>query len=151
MLKLPKWIFDLLIDFLMKIQIDVNLNAKIIDSKQNALNGDNRHQVVLLSHGLGAHRQFYTIYAQEIVSWGGIVISAEHEEPIQLAAGTSMEEIYNVRRKYLEKRHKQMMTLYEVLEDQKYLQSIFETDKPININFDTITIMGHSYGGATAI
>jgi platelet-activating factor acetylhydrolase len=134
--------------------------------------------VVIFSHGLWGNRTTYSILCTEFASRGWIVFSVEHHDGSashSFVKGVPFDHIrfeknqneFEVRNKQLEHRTGECLGLVEILkklnsgepvvnflndlshqENIKQIPSDFLKSK---LNFDCAIIVGHSFGGATAI
>ena len=139
---IPKFFHKIFLSSLEKQSLRVNEKAKIIDNS-------NGFPVVVFSHGLSANRLLYCNLLKEWASHGFIVFSLEHDEKILIDVKNKADAI-EVRSTQLKERVNSINDLIELIYNQNRLQYIFENSN-LKIIYDKIFMVGHSFGGATAL
>lgn len=132
--------------FIGSIMLGVNINSKIIKA-------DN-YPVIIFSHGLGGNRHAYSVFIKELASQGNIVFCTEHKEKIIIVENVKnieavMNEIKSKRWVQLKERRDIISLCLDFIYDNKKIDNIF--GEKVNLDYNKLTIMGHSFGGITAI
>ncbi|XP_075709583.1 platelet-activating factor acetylhydrolase 2, cytoplasmic-like [Rhinoderma darwinii] len=146
----------------------------------NFLLGTDRKPLVIFSHGLGAFRTVYSSLCMELASHGFLVAALEHRDGSACAtyhfsegnAGTSPQEIwvpfkkvqpgmkeFYLRNYQVHQRASECVRAVRILEDidagqqvSNIVESGFSLDAlKDRIDFNRVAVMGHSFGGATAL
>ncbi|CAK59722.1 unnamed protein product (macronuclear) [Paramecium tetraurelia] len=141
-------IFDFGLNFLNYITFKASVEQPLLDSKLD---------VIIFSHGFTQHRNAYTFLCQELASEGYIVFSPQHTEMVYpwdqkqtkiLHSGNKaevMEKYQSLRATHLDWRCDQVKFLIQQLQNGQ-LQDTFKNLKPLSIS-----LIGHSFGGATVL
>jgi len=139
----PKMVFRVLSTYLSKLKLGVNLDASI-----TLPNNSKKFQVVIFVHGLGSHYNSYSVIMRELASLGYIVFSLGIVEKIYVPV-----EGREVRKEALNERRKKVQSLLNMLgKNREFFKLIFpETESDWSFDLDNVHIMGHSFGGATAL
>lgn len=132
--------------FIGSIMLRVNINSKIIKAE--------KYPVIIFSHGLGGNRHAYSVFVKELASQGNIVFCTEHKEKIIIVENVKSieevaDEIKSIRWVQLKERRDIISLCLDCIYDNKKIDKIFE--EKINLDYNKLTIMGHSFGGITAI
>ena len=143
---LPRWLFDMTFDFINKIKIHAYVGAPLISSEKLS-HGSKKFVPIVFSHGLSAQRNAYSSFCCELASHGHIIFSIDHVEEIKTTFRDEKEG--EIRRKFLAKRVKEVRALLDSLQQGGLLTDLFETQ--VILAFEKLVVMGHSFGGATAL
>jgi dienelactone hydrolase len=103
--------------------------------------------LLLLSHGLTGTPEIYSTYGEQLASLGFIVIAPAHTDGSCSESYLQVNDVWESRHKQLNQRVKDMQSILDELQASQ--------DPPLRslasrINFSTVGICGHSFGGATA-
>ena len=138
---IPNSILQFITSFFNHIGLEVNCNAPLPDYTK-------KYKVMLFIHGLGGSRNTYSIFKRELASHGYIVFSPDITEVLDLRE--------DALKNWLDSRHKQMMNRYSIsvnildyIQKDENLQNLFNDQ--VKLDFENISIIGHSFGGTTAI
>ena len=138
-----KKIFGLTSTFISKLKLGVHTDAEII------VNKNIQYPITLFIHGLGAHINAYSILLKELASKGHVIFSIGVEDQIFLNP-----ESREIRRLGLLKRCKIVKSFIDILHsEQNLFENMFPEIRTSNasLKLDNLNIMGHSFGGATAL
>ncbi|EAR90798.1 platelet-activating factor acetylhydrolase (macronuclear) [Tetrahymena thermophila SB210] len=144
---IPKFFFSFFMNYVDKILINCFPNAEII--KQDS------YRVIIFSHGLAAHRQSYTCFLNDLASKGYIIFSLEHYEQIcpfeimQAIKTGDDTQAKKIRGSQLNHRQMQVENLLKVVSNKDMMAKLFEQE--VNLDTNNIVLMGHSFGGVTAV
>ncbi|EAR87054.1 plasma platelet-activating factor acetylhydrolase (macronuclear) [Tetrahymena thermophila SB210] len=109
--------------------------------------------VVIISHGLAAHCNAYTLFAKELASKGYIVFSMEHIEEIKNPY-VDRQQNWEFRNCQLKDRLETSQKMLDIIYDKEFMKRIFNCsndEDEIPIDYEKISILGHSFGGSTAL
>jgi len=136
--------------------------------------------VIVFSHGLGTSRFFYSIVCMELASYGFVVAAVEHRDESAAASYYYKSEDmrtnaipswikfkviglgrghFQARRKQVTRRVQECRRVVDILEklnSGKYVENVLGKDFDLaqfkeRLNLTSLTMMGHSFGGATAL
>ena len=146
---LPRWIFNIFNDIANKARTNAYVDAPLLPPSKPPLLTVSKEQFVpvIFSHGLALHRNSNSILCTELASRGHIVFSIDHIEDIKGCAKAKNES--DLVREYQAKRVREVRKLMDILEKGQLLVDVFQTKVPVAL--DKIILMGHSFGGSTAI
>ena len=133
-----KGFFFFSVSFLHEIKLGVNLNSKIADLSQINYLEKGKYPVIVFSHGLGLNKHSYSIFAKSLASQGAIVFCTEHNDGIVTSFKPQLQSRYEV-----------IKGLLDFIYDPKKIEEVFQ--EKIRLDYDKISIGGHSFGGGTAI
>lgn len=141
----PKWLFEVATHMHTKLPLMAHVNAPIV-SKENFEQHEIRKFIpIIFSHGLGGNQHSYASLICQLASQGFFVISVDHQDEVKDIC-TDIEKKPLV---YLEMRVKEIRKLIDQLGNKSgSIQKLFGSD--IEFDMSHLTVMGHSYGGASA-
>lgn len=144
---IPRWGFDIGVHFLRHIEINAFYDVPLVPADSPALDTPNKKLVpIVFSHGLGVGRDTCSTLVTELASHGHFILSPEY---IEDSRRIFMEKGFDHRREALAARVQICKTLLDDLQNSKLLEDLFK--RPVEIDFDKVIVMGHSFGGATAL
>lgn len=135
--QLFKGIFSFSLSFMKTIKLGVNLNAELAGLDKSDFNDKNKYSLVIFSHGLGGNRLCYSIFAKWLASQGVIVLCSEHPDKSPAKIKETLQIRYSL-----------VKSILDSVYDKKTMNELFGRD--IQINYENISISGHSFGGGTA-
>jgi platelet-activating factor acetylhydrolase len=118
---------------------------------------------ILFSHGNGSNRTMNSCFLSEFASYGYLVISPDHTDGTcshtVTARGENLfydkwQELYDLplKKQHLSHREKETISLIDEISDSdKFLAKIFGIDHKLKLDFNNLILMGHSFGGMTAV
>ena len=143
----PRIIFDIMYDFQTKIKLFAHLDSPLISPEKLASQTTSSKFVpIIFSPGIAGHRAGYSNFCTEYASRGHIVVSLNHVEEVKEIL---MEKGTDLKRKYLAKRVHEVRGLIDSLQQGHLLSEVFKSEVPLAM--EKTIVMGHSYGGATAV
>jgi|SaaInlLV_10m_DNA_2_1039722.scaffolds.fasta_scaffold00006_43 dienelactone hydrolase len=151
----PRWPFPLRNNF-KKIKTHTVENAKI-STKQSTF------PVIIFSHGMGATKESYSIFLEELASHGFVIVGADHTHSCGLTIlpdGQKITMIKNLSPKLLNAKWVRNMAKENKV-NRKDIDFILKPLKSLNENFksqfykkldlENIGIIGHSMGGVATV
>eukprot|EP00331_Platyophrya_macrostoma_P027449 CAMPEP_0176438974 /NCGR_PEP_ID=MMETSP0127-20121128/19640_1 /TAXON_ID=938130 /ORGANISM="Platyophrya macrostoma, Strain WH" /LENGTH=366 /DNA_ID=CAMNT_0017823101 /DNA_START=327 /DNA_END=1427 /DNA_ORIENTATION=+ len=142
----PKGLFEILVHIYTKISLHANVNSPIV-SKEDLKSNINKEKMipVIFSHGLGAAKHNYASILTQLASKGFFVVSIDHMDEVKSLLQGGMDNAP----KYLENRMNEIRRMiYELTNSSGSLKELFGSN--LNLDMSRLTVMGHSYGGATS-
>lgn len=103
--------------------------------------------LLLLSHGLSGTPELYTTFGEQLASLGFVVIGPAHTDGSCSESYVPVAESWDVRNKQLNQRLADMQAILDALQRSSEPGLMRLASR---INFQTVGICGHSFGGATA-
>lgn len=144
--RVPRFLLAIANHYSTKLPIHAYEGARLTSLDDPSFeNTDKKLIPIIFSHGLGAHCNAYSTICNTLASHGYIVFSVDHSDDI---VGVVTDRTLQVAKKYLVKRVSQCRTIIDGLEKGNLLSEQF--NGPVLLALDKLTIMGHSYGGATS-
>lgn len=144
---MPRFVFDLLFDYLRKLPINAYLDVSLISPEKLPAGPTNQKFVpIIFSHGLGVTRNSYTCLCTELASQGHIVFAPEHMDEVRNILKEPNEGEFKT--KHLAKRKSEIKTMLDNIEKGEFLTKIF--NRPVPLALDRVMMIGHSFGAATA-
>jgi len=125
---------DFSLSFLHTLTLGVNLNSKISDLSKTDFPNKETYPVIIFSHGYGGSRHCYSIFTKWLASQGAIVFCTEHNDG---------------KKPDLQKRYEVVKAVLDFIYDPNKVEELFEA--PIKINYEKVSVAGHSMGGGTAL
>ena len=122
-------------------KIDANVDAPIIEK-------DDEFPLILFSHGLAGNKNSSAFLNIQWATFGYIVASIDHEEPIYIPF-KDLKNFVELRRPILAKRAEMVSKTLDVMLDNKTLPELIGVQN-IKINEKKVIVSGHSFGSATA-
>lgn len=111
------------------------------------------YPIIVLSPGLASHCDGYSVYARHLAQLGYIVLCPEHVEHIRnILASDAENRIFRIAQ--LMDRYRTIQRTLDVVYDGVAFNKLLGTppdQPPIVPQYTNISIMGHSFGGSTAI
>lgn len=143
---LPKWLVDFCLSYLRTYKQHAYLHTKLLQHE--------RHKVVLMSHGLAAHKNMMSCYACWYAARGWIVVSVAHRhDEICVDFRSLIEEkekchqyIYDRRNASLRTRNKEFKAVFNDVANG-LLNKIFGS----KVDISEVMMFGHSFGGTTVL
>ena len=137
----------LMIDTYRHKKLDVQGNVSILEPEDLPHSFGGKFPVIVYSHGLASARVTSNYFLKEFASRGVIIVSVQTDDHILTPAGVIND--FPVRREGLLKRYSAVEAALEFILNEEQVKSLFGQHS-VRINKDSISIAGHSYGGATA-
>lgn len=103
--------------------------------------------LLLFSHGLTGTPELYTTFGEQLASLGFIVVAPAHTDGSCSESYTHISDNWDMRHKQLNQRVADMQAILDALQSN---HSAPLSRLASRINFETVGICGHSFGGATA-
>jgi len=138
----PQIIHEVAFSFFWKLYLGVNKDAKIIPPSES-----NKFPIMVLSHGIACSKNLYTVFTKEWASQGYIVFCIDHDEEIY-CNWRYPEDLVNFKRPLLKVRKDLVRKTLDYVENESNIEELFETQ--VNIDFERVFMVGHSFGGGTA-
>ena len=141
----PKGIFEMLTHIFTKVKLFASVNSPIISAEEVKQHISRTKLVpVIFSHGMGANKHNYASTLCQLASQGYFVVSIDHRDEVKFIIEHGMEQA----QKFLEKRVNDVQRLIDEMTSRSgSLSALFEK---VELDMNYLTVMGHSYGGATS-
>ena len=149
-LGMPKFlekVFYYTLNFLLKFEMDVENEGELIITKEN--------KILIFIPGLGGNRNTYSIFTSYLASIGYIVFSMNPIEDVILENDIKEWKIENLpilkecRMKQLIDRADSVTKVLDFACDLNQMRNFFNKSD-LNINYNNVSIGGHSFGGTTS-
>ncbi|EAR86444.2 platelet-activating factor acetylhydrolase (macronuclear) [Tetrahymena thermophila SB210] len=144
--KVPGFILDIALSGLKKYKVKVEANLPVIQ-KTNL-------KPIIFSHGFMGSRTMYSIIMKQLASLGYVVFCVEHYDVIKEKEVEKIKDkvlrknlFKEVKEQELEARASKIKSMIDLIQDEKELNRLFKQN--LSLDKNNITLMGHSYGGAT--
>lgn len=125
------------LSFLYHVKLGVNLKSKLSDLAYSDFIEKEKYPVVIFSSGLNGNRHCYSVFSKWFASQGAIVFCIESDDNLKDLQSS------------FKKRYMEIKVLIDFIYDPKQIDELFE--EKIQLNYEKISIGGHSLGGGTAI
>lgn len=142
--RLPRWLVRFCTSYLQTYRQEAYRDAPFKESKR----------IVLMSHGLAAHKKMLSNYACWFASRGYVVIGADHKyDEICVDFREHAEDVQKCQQYIYDRRHSSLKT--RVQEFTKLFDLVLGgwvgqiMKQPVKI--ENITLFGHSFGGTTVL
>lgn len=125
------------LSFMKNITLGVNFNSDLAELNNSNFIDKSRYPVIIFSHGLGGNRHCYSVFVKWLASQGVIVFCSEHNDGFPANIKKTLQERYNV-----------IKAILDFIHDPKKVDNFF--GKSVPVNYETVSIAGHSFGGGTS-
>lgn len=131
------------LSYLNHMTLDIQKAAPVI-----TLKGE-KFRVIIFSHGLASHRNAYSFFFREWASNGYLVFSVNHNDII--CPENRIFEDFNTRNNDLKRRYEDCSIVLDLIYSKKtdWKEILGVGNLHNEINYEKISMVGHSYGGAT--
>lgn len=136
-LKFFKGTITFSLSFMRTITLGVNSNSDLADLNNSNFLDKTRYPVIIFSHGLGGNRHCYSVFVKWLASQGVIVFCSEHNDGFPTNIKKTLQQRYDV-----------IKAILDFIYEPKKVDSFF--GKPISLNYENVSMAGHSFGGGTS-
>ncbi|KAL4503722.1 hypothetical protein ABPG73_017465 [Tetrahymena malaccensis] len=144
--KIPGFILDIALSGLKKYKVNLQANLPIIQK--------NNLKPIIFSHGFMGSRTMYSIIMKQLASLGYVIFCVEHYDVIKEKEVEKIKDkvirknvFKEVKEQELEARTTKIKSMIDLIQNEKELNSL--VNQNLSLDKNNITLMGHSYGGAT--
>ncbi|KAL4512162.1 hypothetical protein ABPG72_005164 [Tetrahymena utriculariae] len=144
--KVPGFILDIALSGLKKYKVKVEADHPVIQ-KTNL-------KPIIFSHGFMGSRTMYSIIMKQLASLGYVIFCVEHYDVIKEKEVEKIKDkvlrknlFKEVKEQELEERASKIKGMIDLIQNEKELNRLFKQN--LSLDKNNITLMGHSYGGAT--